>query len=131
MLSLNVSKGEYITINGNIVVQVFPEGGQATLRVEAPREIPIVRGTVLEKGGAPKPEAIAAAERRAYVPKTRTVAEQIRKDRYYEKVNRWAARKRAGRAAIETMERRLAEVESPELRRALREQLEALKALTE
>ena len=49
MLSLQLKSGEYITIGDNIVVQVFQVGGQFRVAVDAPREVPIVRGEVRER----------------------------------------------------------------------------------
>lgn len=49
-LNLTVRKGERVEINGNIVVTVGDVfGSKCMLCIEAPREIPIVRGTVLDK----------------------------------------------------------------------------------
>ena len=49
MLSLNLQSGEYITIGEDIVVQVFQAGGSFRVAVEAPRELPVVRGEVHER----------------------------------------------------------------------------------
>ena len=52
MLSLLLKSGEYLTIGENIVVQIFEESGDAfRVSVKAPREIPIVRGELLERTG--------------------------------------------------------------------------------
>ena len=131
MLTLQISKGDYITINDNIVVQVFPDGGRATLRVDAPREVPVVRGALREREGSPKPEVIAAGESRNYKPKARSVTDQIRRERYFDKVNRWQTRKSEAAAALETMERCLADIKSPEVRRVYREQINKILPLTE
>lgn len=49
-LNLTVRKGERVEINGNIVVTVGDVfGSKCMLCIDAPREIPIVRGTVLDK----------------------------------------------------------------------------------
>ena len=57
MLKLSLAAGEYLTINGSIVVQVYrAENGRSYLAIDAPREIPVVRGTVLEREGASRPE---------------------------------------------------------------------------
>ena len=55
MLQLSLRPGEYLTIHGDIVVQLAQlSGSRAFLRVEADRSIPIVRGKVLERsGGSP------------------------------------------------------------------------------
>ena len=53
MLQLSLRPGEYLTIHGDIVVQLAQlSGSRAFLRVEADRSIPIVRGKVLERSGA-------------------------------------------------------------------------------
>ena len=50
MLQLSLRPGEYLTIHGDIVVQLAQlSGSRAFLRVEADRSIPIVRGKVLER----------------------------------------------------------------------------------
>ena len=52
MLCLNLSPGEYMTIGENVVVQLDRiSGDRCKLVVEAPREIPILRGEVLERQG--------------------------------------------------------------------------------
>lgn len=59
MLKLSLTPGEYLTIDGNIVVQVYrSESGRAYLAIDAPREIPIVRGAVLEREGAARPQRL-------------------------------------------------------------------------
>lgn len=50
MLSLQLKSGEYITIGENIAVQVFAGSGSTfRVAVKAPREVPILRGEVLER----------------------------------------------------------------------------------
>ena len=49
MLSLQLKSGEYVTIGDNIVVQVFQVGQNFHMKIDAPREIPIVRGEVRER----------------------------------------------------------------------------------
>ena len=52
MLKLSLLPEEYLTINEDIVVQLIRvAGGRASLAIHADREIPIVRGTVLEQEG--------------------------------------------------------------------------------
>lgn len=59
MLQLSLLPEEYVTINGNIVVQLADLcGGRASLRIEADRSIPIVRGKVLERAGQPRPACL-------------------------------------------------------------------------
>ena len=44
MLKISLTPGEYLTIGDNIVVQLYrSEGGRSYLAIDAPREIPIVR----------------------------------------------------------------------------------------
>lgn len=59
MLSLQLKSGDYITIGDNVVVQVFKDSGpEFRVSVKAPREIPIVRGKVLEREGAQRPDGL-------------------------------------------------------------------------
>ena len=52
MLKLTLLPDEYLTINGDIVVQLKRvAGGRADVAVDAPREMPVVRGTLLERQG--------------------------------------------------------------------------------
>ncbi|OUO37131.1 carbon storage regulator [Flavonifractor sp. An306] len=70
MLKLSLSPEEYLTINGNIVVQLNRiNGGRAYLSVNAAREIPIVRGRVLEREGAPRPACLESSPRRRATPR--------------------------------------------------------------
>lgn len=65
MLCLNLTPGEYMTIGGDVVVQVDRvSGGHCRLIVQAPREIPILRGEVLERGGGRRPDCVFDAPRR-------------------------------------------------------------------
>lgn len=60
MLKLSLAAGEYLTINGTIVVQVYrAENGRSYLAIDAPRDIPVVRGTVLEREGGQRPQHLA------------------------------------------------------------------------
>ena len=50
MLSLQLKSGEYLTIGDNIAVQIFEQSGSSfKVSVKAPREVPILRGDVLER----------------------------------------------------------------------------------
>jgi len=50
MLSLQLKSGEYLTIGSDIAVQIFEQSGSSfRVSVQAPREIPILRGEVLER----------------------------------------------------------------------------------
>lgn len=62
MLFLQLKTGEYMTIGDNIVVQMNDvSGNRCKLMIEAPREVPIVRGEVLERAGADRPECVLEA----------------------------------------------------------------------
>ena len=62
MLKLSLTPGEYLTIGEDIVVQVYrSEGGRTYLAIDAPREIPIVRGAVRERQGGQRPKKLAQA----------------------------------------------------------------------
>lgn len=59
MLSLQMKSGDYVTIGNNVVIQIFRESGpQFRISIKAPREIPIVRGEVLERNGEARPEGV-------------------------------------------------------------------------
>ena len=51
MLSMQLKNGEYLTIGEDIVGQVFQMGSSFRVAVEAPKEIPIVRGEIREREG--------------------------------------------------------------------------------
>ena len=114
MLQLSLRPGEYLTIHGDIVVQLAQlSGSRAFLRVEADRSIPIVRGKVLERSGAPRPECLTS------LPRSRA-----RKGR--DAVYHWSAERER---AVRTMEQLLERMEAGDSReeaQALRAQLEHL-----
>lgn len=61
MLKLTMVPDEYMTINGNIVVQLSRiAGGRAELAIHADRSVPIIRGAVLERQGGARPECLDA-----------------------------------------------------------------------
>ena len=65
MLMLQLRTGEYITISDNVVVQVSEISGErCKLMIEAPREIPVVRGELLERAGQERPECVLETHRR-------------------------------------------------------------------
>lgn len=66
MLSLSLLPDEYLSINnGQIIVHLIRvAGGRAHLRVEADRSVPIVRGALLERQGAPRPDCLTPPPRR-------------------------------------------------------------------
>ena len=59
MLCLNLTPGEYMTIGENVVVQLDRvSGDRCKLVIEAPREVPILRGEVLERTGGERPACV-------------------------------------------------------------------------
>ena len=48
-----------MTIGDNVIIQLNDvSGSRCKLMVEAPREVPVVRGEVLERAGAERPECV-------------------------------------------------------------------------
>lgn len=59
MLCLQLKDGEYLTIGENIAIQVFRgPGAQIRVAVKAPKELTVLRGEVLERNGARRPEGL-------------------------------------------------------------------------
>jgi len=59
MLSLGLKEGEYLIIGSDVVVQLnCIAGDRCKLVIEAPRQIPIVRGKVLEREGGERPGCV-------------------------------------------------------------------------
>ena len=120
MLSLHVKRGEYITIADNIVIQVLSDGGWATLLVDAPREIPVLRGALREKIGLEAPAQIHGDH-----PKPRdrsSPSYRKRKERYFDRAEAQRRRRETARAAIDRLEALSASSpEGEEIRRLLRE----------
>ena len=59
MLKLTLTPGQYLTVNGDIVVQVSDVvGNHVELAVHADRSVPIVRGEVLERQGGKRPSCL-------------------------------------------------------------------------
>lgn len=53
MLSLGRNPGEYLVIGDTIVVQVVSIDGQLRLSIDAPRDMPILRGEIYEQDHLP------------------------------------------------------------------------------
>ena len=65
MLSLQLKTGDYMTIGADVVVQLNDiSGDRCRLVIEAPREVPVLRGEILERNGGKRPECITEAPRR-------------------------------------------------------------------
>ena len=59
MLKLTVLPEEYITINENVVIKIERvAGGKVNLAIHADKNIPVVRGKVLEREGADRPDCL-------------------------------------------------------------------------
>ena len=57
MLTLRLDSGDYFKIGEDVTVQLFRDsGGKLIVSIDAPREVPIVRGAVLEREGGEKPD---------------------------------------------------------------------------
>ena len=64
MLCLTLAAGEYLTIGSDVVVQLERmTGDRCKLAIQAPRELPILRGAVLEREGGERPECVFDAPR--------------------------------------------------------------------
>ena len=64
MLCLHLNQGEYMLIGEDIVVQLDSiSGDRCKLMVQAPREVPIVRGKVLERTGGQRPDCVVDGTR--------------------------------------------------------------------
>ena len=57
MLSLQLKDGEYLTIGEDIVIQVFANS-TVRLAVQAPRDMTVLRGEVLERNGEERPDCV-------------------------------------------------------------------------
>ena len=66
MLSVQLKNGEYLTIGENIVVQVYQTGQGFRVAVEAPRDVPIVRGAVLEREGGARPQRLVKVPQKGH-----------------------------------------------------------------
>ena len=59
VLCLNLNQGEYLTIGEDVVVQLHSiSGDRCKLVIHAPKEIPVLRGKVLERTGGQRPECV-------------------------------------------------------------------------
>ena len=80
MLCLNLMPGEYMTIGDSVVVQLDRiAGDRCKLMIDAPREIPILRGEVLERIGGERPSCVVEGPRwhRREIPWNRRKAQAL------------------------------------------------------
>ena len=65
MLSLQLKTGDYMTIGKEVVVQLdHISGDRCKLMVQAPKDMAILRGEVLERTGGERPECVFDGPRR-------------------------------------------------------------------
>lgn len=56
MLFLALTPGDYLTIGDDVVIQLDKlAGNRCKLAVQAPKEVPVLRGKVLERAGGERP----------------------------------------------------------------------------
>lgn len=80
MLSLNLKPGEYMTVGDNVVVQLDRiNGDRCKLLIDAPREVTILRGEVLERTGGQRPDCVFDTPRwhRYEIPWNRSKAQAL------------------------------------------------------
>ena len=59
MLCISMRAGDYFTVGSSTVVQFDRlTGDRVHLTINAPREVPILRGGVLERGGGKRPDCV-------------------------------------------------------------------------
>ena len=59
MLFLQLKSGEYLTIGGDIAVQVFQEtGNRIRVGIAAPQDLTVLRGEVRERNGEDRPDCL-------------------------------------------------------------------------
>ena len=64
MLSLQLKTGDYMTIGENVVVQLDRiSGDRCKMMIQAPRDMTILRGEVLERTGGERPDCIVDGPR--------------------------------------------------------------------
>ena len=77
MLCISMKPGEYFTVGGSTVIQYDRLSGERVhLTVNAPREVPILRGEVLERNGSQRPRAVFGKS-----------PEQVKKEQKRQKTN--------------------------------------------
>ncbi|MCI9581482.1 MAG: carbon storage regulator [Oscillospiraceae bacterium] len=63
MLSLQLRDGDYLTIGNDIVIQVFTNS-TIQVHVQAPRDMTILRGEVLERNGEERPPCLQPVKKK-------------------------------------------------------------------
>lgn len=63
MLKLSLTPGEYVTIGDGIVVQLYKtDGKRSFFAIQAPKDVPVLRGAVAEREGKPRPKGLLQVE---------------------------------------------------------------------
>lgn len=67
MLCITLLPGEYVTIGSDTVIQFdhVAAGNRIHVTIDAPREVPILRGEVLERNGGKRPSCVYSKRRGA------------------------------------------------------------------
>lgn len=78
MLSIGRKPGEYVMIGDDICVKVISVDGMLRLAIEAPKEIPIVRGELYEKGLAEASAKIVAGPAKKGNPGSRKASKAVK-----------------------------------------------------
>ena len=65
MLCISMRAGDYFTVGGSTVIQFNRlQGDRVHLVVNAPREVPVLRGEVLERQGGKRPDCVIPLSKR-------------------------------------------------------------------
>ena len=85
MLNLSLKPGDYFTVGDDTVIQMSRlTGDRVHLTVTAPKEVPILRGDVLERNGGARPECVQTP-RQSYTrqlpwnPEKKAALQQLRR----------------------------------------------------
>ena len=114
MLCLTLAQGEYLTIGDKVVVQLDRiSGDRCKLVIQAPKQVTVLRGAVLERSGGQRPACLAPPPKK--------------KPRYYrDQVFRWNDDRERAVRAMKLVFDRLEENGSDEEAEALRKQLDRI-----
>ena len=80
MLCLNLNQGEYLTIGDKVVVQLDRiSGDRCKLVIQAPKQVTVLRGAVLERTGGKRPDCVFDGPRwhRREIPWNRSKAQAL------------------------------------------------------
>lgn len=128
MLSLNLRSLEYIRIGSDTFIQVLPDGDQVKLLIDAPRDVPVLRGALLEEQGIERPAFL-----RQELPKKRkdrsSPSYQRHRDLHAAKVDVWLESRKVAYAAIERIREKLNRPEADAVRGEILRELEWIEPL--